>query len=66
MEKEMVHCVVIKPDLKIWDGNKYQFVTIGDDVGLPKGIARIEAKAGFVRIVGTEPKQEEESGNSPQ
>jgi len=45
-------CIVAKQDLKIWNGKEYIRPEICDEIDLPKSIARLEARHGFVRLIG--------------
>lgn len=49
---QIMQCVVAKSDIKLWDGKKYIMAQLGQEVELPKRIARLEAKNGFVRMIG--------------
>lgn len=52
MEEQIMRCMVAKPDIKIWDGKEYIMAELGQEIELPKKIARLEAKSGFVRMIG--------------
>jgi len=49
---QMMQCIVAKSDLKLWNGQEYIMTELGQEVELPKRIARLEAKSGFVRMIG--------------
>ena len=53
MKEEAIQCVVAQADLKLWDGKKYIMAELGQEIELPKKIARLEAKNGFVRMTGS-------------
>jgi hypothetical protein len=52
MKEEMIQCVAAKADIKLWTGKKYIMAELGQEIELPKDIARLEAKSGFVRMIG--------------
>jgi uncharacterized protein YlzI (FlbEa/FlbD family) len=52
MEEAIMICVAAKPGIKLWDGKKYIVAELGQEIELPKSIARLEAKSGFVRLIG--------------
>jgi len=52
MGEQIITCVVAQSDLKIWNGEKYLSTKLGQEIELPKMIARLEAKNGFVRMIG--------------
>lgn len=51
MGEQIIRCIVAKPDLKIWDGKGYLKPKIGQEIELPKNIARLEARNGFIRMI---------------
>jgi len=52
MEEEMIRCVAARAGIKLWTGKEYIIAELGQEIELPKKIARLEAKSGFVRMIG--------------
>lgn len=51
-QEQILRCIVAKQDLKMWNGTEYIRPSIGEEIELPKKLARMQARDGFVRIIG--------------
>jgi hypothetical protein len=51
-QERIIRCIVAKQDLKMWNGKEYIRPDIGEEIELPNKLARMQARDGFVRIIG--------------